>query len=176
MKRLLLICFATLSLSAVGSAVTISATCTPNPAPYLGQNGGGNEVCAFALPGGATVNSITAQYIFDFQFNGFNPGAKAASFSFDAPGTSADFSGTATDPGGRPVTSSVLNIAAGEWSLYTGANFTVVDAYTGASSAVTGGTFSKMFTLDYTDTTVPEPSAYAMIGLGLGALALLRRK
>ena len=165
-----------LALGSVAHATVITATCTPNPNAILGQSGGGNETCSFSgIPGGATINNITYEYIFDFQFASFNPGTKTVAFSFTGP-SNASFSGTATTAN-RPVDSGVLNVTAGTFALFTGASFAVADTYTGASSAITGGTFSKNFTLDYTAaSTTPEPMTYAMMGLGLSLLALARRK
>ena len=175
MKKIFLVTLF-LALASVAQAVVITATCNPNPNAILGQNGGSTETCSFSgIPGGAIINSITYEYIFDFQFASFNTGTKTVAFSFTGP-SNASFSGTATT-GNRPVDSGVQNVTAGTFGLFTGASFSVADAYTGASTAITGGTFSKNFTLTYTPSTVtPEPITYAMMGLGLSLLAIARRK
>ena len=166
-----------LALGSIAQATNITAICNPNPLSVLGQSGGGNEVCSFSnIPNGSVVNTVTAEYIFDFQFNNFNPGIKTVDFTFSAPGTYS-FSGTAT-LANRPLDSGIINVASADFGLFTGPSFNIVDSYTGASSAITGGTFSKNFTLDYTAASgnTPEPLSYAMMGVGLGLIALGRRK
>lgn len=168
-----------LALGSIAQATIITAICNPNPLVVLGQSGGGNEVCSFSnIPNGSTINTVTAEYVFDFQFNNFDPGTKTVDFSFTGPGTYS-FASTAT-LANRPLDSGIMNVASADFSLFTGASFSVVDSFTGASTAITGGTFSKNFTLDYTaasnNSSTPEPQTYAMMGVGLSLMALARRK
>ena len=173
MKKILGALFLVALGATSAQAAVIEATCLPEPAFYPGQSGGGDEICSFAaVPAGETITSITAEYIFDFEFDGFAEPPFEADFSFNAPGTSADFGTLATD-GNRPVESGVLNIDSSEWALFTSGNFTVVDAFSG-SDAVTGATFNKRFTL--TTEAVPEPATLGLMGFGLAAAAALRRR
>jgi hypothetical protein len=172
MKKILgALCLVALGATSAQAAV-ITAVCVPEPATYPGSSGGGTEVCSFAgVPAGETITGITAQYAFDFQFDPFEVGQEV-DFSFDAPGTSADFGGTATQ-GNRPVESGVLNIAPGEWALFTSGSFNVIDAFTGTAD-VTGGTFNKRFQL--TTESVPEPATLGLMGFALAGAAAFRRR
>ena len=174
MKKILGALFVVALAATSAQAATIDATCLPAPAFYPGQSGGGDEICNFAaVPAGNTITSITAQLTFDFTFDPFGV-APSADFSFESPGASADFAGTAVEAN-RPVSSGVLNIASGEWALFTGASFTVTDAFTGNSS-ITGGTFNKTFKLTYETETAPEPATLGLLGLGMAAAAAVRRR
>ena len=121
---------ALLALGSSAEAATINATCVPEPGAYLGQSGANlPEVCSFAaVPVGDTITGITAQYTFDFQFDPFGTDTQTVQFSFNSPGASADWLNQLATVPTRPVTSGVFNIVAGEWALYTGPSFIVLDS------------------------------------------------
>ena len=171
MKKVLLLSFATIAFTVAAGASTLSTVCGPAPATLVGQSNSVTVNCnGFAVASGATINSITLRYIFANLIDGFATGSSTTAYSFDAPGTGLDASGTTTrltspDGGTATITSGFAPFLAA---------FQVFESYTGASNKVTGATFNLSLTLDYT--VVPEPGSYTLIGLGLLALAVVRTK
>lgn len=171
MKKFFGLSLAMIAMSVGASATTVSTTCTPSPAPMLGQSNATVVNCAgFVVPVGATINWIKADLIVDININGFGTGSTVTAYSSDAPGSGLDFSGI-VDAATRPVNDS-KTITSGFAPFL--AAFAVNQSYGGVSSTVTGATFNERFTLDYTQ--VPEPGTYALMGAGLIGLYFARRR
>ncbi len=177
MKKVLILLAMALCGTTLASAAVINVTCNPNPAAYLGQSGGGVESClASQIPGGEVVVGATIQYVFDFQFDEFNNGTKSVDFSFDnSVGAAYDWAIVGATDATTPMLSPLFNVAPGDFAAIV-AGFSVTDSYTGASTAITGATFSKNIVITTRDPTIPEPSTWGLLGLGLAFLGLRRRR
>jgi hypothetical protein len=177
MKKILaLATFAAAMSLTSASAATIISSCVPAPQTLVGVSNSGTENCTIgALPGGATVNSITLQTTFDGVYDGFLTGG-SISYTFNGPGT-LDTAGTVIQGGPQDNKSTSACDAACSAAVLSGA-FTVIDSYTGNGAAVTGATFNKRVTIDYTiqQTGVPEPSTFMMLGTALTALGAIARR
>ena len=189
MKKFLVMSFATLAMSVVGSATVVS--CVVNQ-DVTGSEGGATVVCGGVTAGtvagsgaGSFISSITLSVKGTFNDSATTP-VYNGSVSFAFTEQSAQFA-VATISGNAPTVGSgdvgstgTLTGSSGALSLASLAGFNVGVIET----LLTGGRFPTNSTVtvsyDYTVTTpgsgVPEPSTYAMIGLGLSALAFARRR
>ena len=168
-----------LAFGSMAQASTATANCVPAPVTYVGQNGGGTEVCTFsALPVGSVINWVKLDTVFDAVYDGFSTGlaTNVATYSLTGPG-SLGTSGTATFAGGTDSKSTPQLSCAQVGTICStiGTSFNVLDVYTSTNAALTAATFNKRVTLDYAP-GVPEPSTYAMMGLGLVGFFMARRK
>lgn len=163
-----------LGLASMAQAATIVSACIPAPATYIGVSGGGTENCTIGTaPGGSTINSVTYAATFDGVYDGFLTGG---SITYTLTGPGGQVLGSSVVQGGPQSNVSAACNAACLADIADGA-FTVIDAFTGNGAAVTGATFNKRVTIDYTPQgTVPEPSTYAMMAVGLVGFYMVRRK
>lgn len=174
MKKLLL--FGLALAASTASAATITMSCSVFS--QTTQSGSGTETCpGFSpLPNGVTaaqITSITVTTAFDITFNQFG-GAGSATYNFALPGA-VNISGTASTAGARPdVKTTTLCTGASCASNPYMNSFSITDTWTGSGS-VTGATFSKQFSLDYTD-PVPEPATVGLVGMMLVGIGLIRRR
>ncbi len=170
-KKFVFVASTLLGLCSIGSASTSVVSCIPSPSAFLGQANGGSVSCpGFTTPGGSVLTSITFEYTFDLTINRFTAGSSNTSFSFDLPGTALDVSDTANESS-RPV-GGTIQILAGFGDFTS--PFNIAHSYSGATARVTGATFNE--TLTYAYEAVPEPASYALMGLGISALAFIRRR
>ncbi len=194
MKKLLLVSLATLALSLTSSAATITWNCATTGAVQglSGQSGSNTVTTActtidLAAPLGSIFTNVTMNFVLDFTFNNFDPGAKSTTWAVNALGTNLDVAGFVVDNSGganqRPHAGSTSTSNAADLALYSALGTGPINfaagtiSYTGASTAVTGGTADMQIILTYTS-SVPEPSTFALLGsalVGIGMIAHRKR-
>ena len=188
MKKFLVMSFATLAMSVVGSATVVS--CVVNQ-DVTGSEGGATVVCGGVTAGtvagsgaGSFISSLTLIVKGTFNdsaitppYNGqtnFTFSEQSAQFAIATLSGNAPTVGTGElgSTGNLSGTHSGLNLAS-----LAGFNVGVVETLLAGGRFPTNSTVTVQY--DFTVTTpsaIPEPSTYAMIGLGLSALAFARRR
>ncbi len=185
MNKLFFLTIATLGLTAVMSAGTVSCAVNQNTTPLTATTAGTTVVCpgvSAAIVGAG--NQITAITV--FARGTFNDSAITPPYSGQLRFDFNELSGeiiiptiTGSAPTGGPDSigdTGVLSASQGGLSLASLAGFNVDVLETLLSGGRLPSSSNVTVSYEYTVSAVPEPATYAMIGLGLGALAFIRRK
>lgn len=187
MKKFLVMSFATLAMSVVGSATVVSCVINQD---ITGSEAGAVVVCGGVTAGtvagsgaGSFISAITLQVKGTFNDASFTYSG-STNFAFTEQSAQlaiATISGNAPTAGtGDTGSTGVLSASQGGLNLASlaGFNVNVIETLLAGGRFPTNSTVTVQY--DYTVTTptsgVPEPSTYAMIGLGLSALAFARRR
>ena len=165
------------STTSVAHASVISIPCTENV--YSGQsNSGQSSACgAFAAPVGTEITALSYRFSIDFQFNEQNGGSVSLTAALNGNGA-ADVSGVMLNPLNRPVVGNVI-VAPADWAAFLSGG-SIATSYVGASSAVTGATFSATVNFTYEiipiQGDVPESSTLLLTGGTLIFAMLVKRR
>ena len=183
MRTLLFVCVSLIVLVGVASATPMTLNCNLFPVTFNNGAGTTSVACpAFSVGGATILNSVSLNESDDYQFGStgmntvqvsFTP-AVFSSVTWNPPTAIATVTGTLSSGAAGAAT----QVAATGVSL---ANFASAFTVT-LTSAVTQGTVTTSsggvrVTYDYTqESTVPEPAAISMLGLGILALGFAPRK
>ena len=172
-----------LVLGSIAQAASIFVDCSSASAsgqpPIPGGSVNSSTCATLTTPGGNTANTVTLFYKYDASF-GFGTGSvlmnhdviNAALNAFDNATNQSVTDVT------RPFTSSITVAAtAGILAALTAGNNVIQGNYGSATGSTTNVAFDYRWQIDYTsNSTVPEPSTYAMLAAGLMSFYALRRK
>ena len=172
-----------LVLGSIAQAATIFVDCSSasqsGQAPIPNGSVNSNTCAGLLTPGGNIANTVTLFYKYDASF-GFGSGnvlmnhdvSNATLNAFDN-AVNQLVSDTA-----RPFQSSITVAATAPiLALLAAGNNVIIGNYSGATGSTTNVAFDYRWQIDYSpDTTVPEPSTYAMMAAGLMSFYALRRK
>lgn len=165
------------------SAATITNNCNLFPVTFMNGTGGPTAVtCPGYTPlnPGDVLTGVSVTYSADYQFGSNGTNTLAVTFTPSGPNNNYTPLTVTLNPSGSissgavPTSTSAFTGPINNALFTPGFNVNISSSVVAGSVATSSGAALVNYT--FTTATVPEPATYALMGSGLGLLALIRRR